>query len=93
MSRSPKAASLSEALVEVAPGKHETGIFGAVLQRCCNTLLNAVDGLGRQFEVGRDDGANRWSWWSVFSACAGSRAPSRNAWGGCLSLQPVKSHR
>lgn len=85
----PEEASLSEAPAEVAPGKLETGLRGAVLRCCCGALYHALNGLGRQFEVGRDDGANRRSWWNVFSACAGTRAPSRRAWGGCLSLRVI----
>jgi hypothetical protein len=46
MCRRPKAAILSEALAEVAPGKHETGILGAVLQRCCSTLYHAGEESG-----------------------------------------------
>jgi hypothetical protein len=68
----------------------ETGILGAVLQSRVAAVSTKKTGLGRQFEVGRDDGANGWSWCCGLAPALASVRASRDAWGRRLSLQPVR---
>jgi hypothetical protein len=64
----------SEALGSGAVGSMKPAGSAPYSEAAVLHLSTIATGLGRQFEVGRDQRANRWAWWCCVSACAGIRA-------------------